>query len=202
MACWVAPSWPLDRAYSLNVTVVPSGPLSYLTTWPAGKSQPLVSTLNSPTGTVLANAAIVPAGTSGGISVIAANPTHLIPGTGGLLFYPATPCRMADSRNTPAGLFSAPSLAGQVARSFPLLASTCGPPASAQAYSTNVTVLPQSPLGYLTLWPTGQLQPVVSTLNAPDGSITSNAAIVPAGNGGAISAFVTNNADILLDLNG
>jgi len=34
-------------------------------------------------------------------------------------------------------------------------------------------------LGYLTLWPSGEPQPVVSTLNSPGGSIDSNAAIVP-----------------------
>src|ERR1019366_7665007 len=34
-------------AYSLNVTVVPHGPLEYLTIWPAGENRPVVSTLNS-----------------------------------------------------------------------------------------------------------------------------------------------------------
>ena len=50
--------------------------------------------------------------------------------------------------------------------------------------------------------PAGQAQPLVSTLNAFDGSVTSNAAILPAGTGGAIRAFVTNPADLILDLNG
>ncbi len=52
-------------AYSLNVTVVPAGPLGYLTVWPQGGSKPIVSTLNSD-GRIKANAAIVPAGTGGG----------------------------------------------------------------------------------------------------------------------------------------
>ena len=56
--------------------------------------------------------------------------------------------------------------------------------------------------GYL-LWPSGQDQPFVSTLNALDGSITANAAIVPAGNGGgSVSAMVTNQVDLVLDVNG
>ena len=49
-------------AYSLNVTVVPLGPLGYLTVWPAGQTMPVISTLNSVDGRVKANAAIVPAG--------------------------------------------------------------------------------------------------------------------------------------------
>jgi len=60
------------------VTVVPSGVLYYLTAWPAGLSQPLVSTLNSFDGSIVANAAIVPAGTNGAISIYVTNPTHLV----------------------------------------------------------------------------------------------------------------------------
>jgi hypothetical protein len=47
------------QAYSLNYTVVPKGSLGYLTTWGFRGSQPLVSTLNDPTATAVANAAIV-----------------------------------------------------------------------------------------------------------------------------------------------
>ena len=65
-------------AYSLNVTVVPDGVLSYLTAWPTGSTMPNVSTLNSWDGTVVANAAIVPAGTNGAISIYTTNPTHVI----------------------------------------------------------------------------------------------------------------------------
>lgn len=44
--------------------------------------------------------------------------------------------------------------------------------------------------------------PVVSTLNSFDGQVTANAAIVPAGAGGAVGAFVTNPTDLILDING
>lgn len=64
-------------AYSLNVTVVPSGTLGYLTMWPAGESRPTVSTLNSD-GRVKANAAIVPAGTNGGVDVYVTDPTQVV----------------------------------------------------------------------------------------------------------------------------
>ena len=54
----------------MNFTVVPyqGQPLGYLTVWPQGGSQPVVSTLNNLTATIVANAAIVPAGTDGGIA--------------------------------------------------------------------------------------------------------------------------------------
>ena len=59
------------QAYSLNFTVVPTGSLSFLTAWPTGNPpSPMVSILNDFLGTVLANAAVVPAGTSGSIDVM------------------------------------------------------------------------------------------------------------------------------------
>src|SRR5579872_266732 len=199
-------------AYSLNVTVVPSGPLGYLTIWPTGQTQPVVSTLNSFDGRVVANAAIVPAGTSGAISVFVSNPTHVIIDINGyfapastansLSFYPTTPCRIADTRGGfPTGL-GAPSIGAGASRSFPIPSSTCGVPAGVQAYSFNITVVPHGPLGYLTVWPSGQPQPVVSTLNAFDGSIVANAAIVPSGTAGAVSVFASDATDVIIDING
>jgi hypothetical protein len=65
--------------YSFNITAVPPGPLGYATVWPAGQQQPSVSTLNDVTCTVVANAAIVPAGMGGGdIDVLASNNTDLV----------------------------------------------------------------------------------------------------------------------------
>ena len=43
---------------------------------------------------------------------------------------------------------------------------------------------------FLTAWPTGGAQPVVSTLNFNAGQLVANAAIVPAGTNGSISVFV------------
>ena len=62
---------------------------------------------------------------------------------------------------------------------FPASAYSIGIPAS--AYSLNVTAVPASTLQYLTLWPTGQAQPFVSTLNSLTGQTVANAELVPAG---------------------
>jgi hypothetical protein len=156
---------------------------------------------------VVANAAIVPAGSSGSIDVFATHQTHLIidvngyfapPGAGGLLFYTVTPCRVVDTRNPP-GPFGGPAFNGQ--RDFNIAAGACALPGATQAYSFNATVVPPGILGFLTLWPQGQPQPLVSTLNSYDASVTSNAAIVPTSNG-AISAFSTDTTHLILDLNG
>jgi hypothetical protein len=69
--CGVIPS--TAQAYSFNLTVVPKvlgTPVDYVSLWPAGGTQPFVSTLDDPQGAIVSNAAIVPAGTpTGGINV-------------------------------------------------------------------------------------------------------------------------------------
>jgi hypothetical protein len=77
--------------------------------------------------------------------------------------------------------------------------SPCAPPSSAQAYVFNATVVPPTRLGYLTLWPDGEDRPTASTLNATDGAITSNMAIVPTNNG-SIDAFANDLTQLILDI--
>jgi len=189
-------------AYSLNFTVIPAnGTLGYLTVYPTGVDKPVVSTLNAPTGTVVANAAIVPAGIGGNIDVFATDTTDLVvdingyfatPGTGGLSFYPVSPCRVLDSRD-PSG---APPFIGAI--NVNVIGGGCASATAAHVYVFNATVVPPGSLGYLTLWAPGSTQPVVSTLNALDGTVTSNMAIVPA-TGNAISAFATDDTYLILD---
>ena len=80
--------------------------------------------------------------------------------------------------------------------------SGCGASSLAQAYVFNASVVPVGGLGYLTLWPDGATKPLVSTLNSWDGTVVANAAIVPAGTGGAIDVYVTNPTHVILDING
>ncbi len=68
----------LATAAVLNVTVVPPGPLAYLSVWPSGGARPLVSTLNAFTGQVTANMAIVPLGFQDGLRFYAFNSTDLV----------------------------------------------------------------------------------------------------------------------------
>jgi uncharacterized repeat protein (TIGR01451 family) len=200
------------QAYSLNVAVVPSGRLGYLTLWPTGQTRPLASTLNSLDGRIKSNAAIVPAGTGGAVSVFASDATNVILDINGyfvlatdpsaLAFYPVTPCRIADTRTATAPL-GGPSLGGGTSRTFPILSSTCSLPATAQAYSLNFAAVPGGhPLGYLTAWPTGQTRPVVASLNAPTGTVAANAAIVKAGTNGAIDIFASDATNLVIDING
>jgi len=106
----------------------------------------------------------------------------------GLSFVPVTSCRIADTRN-PAGPFAGPAIANNQTRSFPIRQSACGIPSTAVAYSLNVTVAPNGPLGFLTVWPTGLTRPGSSLMNSNDGRVKANAAIVAAGTSGSINCF-------------
>jgi Putative Ig domain len=197
-------------AYSLNIAVVPRGGLGYLTVWPAGQPRPVLATLNSVDGRIKANAAIIPAGSGEAISVYATQTTDVVLDIDGyfapassstLAFFPLTPCRVADTRWT-TGPLGGPFLTGLTERIFPVLSSSCNIPNSAEAYSLNFAAIPHGPLGYMTVWPTGQSKPLVSTLNALTGTITANAALVPSGLSGAISVFPSNDTDLVIDVDG
>ena len=202
------PSGLHPAAYSLNFTAVPypslGTSLSYLEVWPTGQEpQNPVSTLNNLTGTYVANAAIVPAGSGGEITVRASNNTDLIvdingyfapAASGGLSLYPTSPCRVLDTRANGGHPFT-----GQIPVNVE--GSPCTLPAGAEAYVFNATVVPSPNLSYLTLWPDGENRPVVSTLNAADGFITSNMAIVPTDNG-SIDAYAAGMTHLILDISG
>lgn len=194
------------QAYSLNITALPPGPLNNLTAWPTGQSQPTVATLEAPTGTATANAAIVSAGSSGHLSVYVSDSSNVVvdvngyfapPSTSGLSYYAVTECRMLDTRY---GLDRDGPFQGTL--NVPMRYDHhCVTPASVQAYVLNATVAPVSTLGYLTLWPDPGTQPNVSTLNAYDGAITSNMAIVP-NIYGVINAYASNSTQLFFDLSG
>ncbi len=114
----------------------------------------------------------------------------------GLQLTPVTPCRVVDTRQN-----GGQPIPGNSSQSF-VVPGACGIPSNAAAYSLNVTVVPHQTLSYLTIWPTGEAQPLVSLMNSPDGRVKANAAIVPAGTQGAVSVFVTDTSDVILDING
>ena len=214
-SCFSALNGVPPYAYALNLTVVPSDgeALSYLTAWPGGTTQPNVSNLNNLQMTAVANAAIVAAGpgADGPVLVYASNDTDFVidvvgyynpPSAQGVNYYPGVPCRSVDTRSVTAGAgftgtYEA-NIGGSDCTPFILLTPTL--------YDVNATAVSYGDAGYLTLWPVGEPQPFVSTLNVYNGPVvTSNSAIVGnLNNVGVIngSIFGPSPSDLLLDVNG
>src|SRR5580704_18438589 len=85
---------------------------------------------------------------------VSTSPLHYVP--------LATPCRAVDTRVSGSG----GPIQGGTFQDF-LPAVNCSipyPPDGVLAYAMNVTVVPHGPLDYITVWPSGEPQPNVSTL--------------------------------------
>jgi hypothetical protein len=126
-----------------------------------------------------------------------------------LPFIPITPCRVVDTRGLgQTGSFGPPTLDADSIRVIPIASHpVCTEiPPNVGAYSLNITVTNTGahPFGYIKVWPSGSFEPNVSTLNwSTAGQTIANAAIVPAGGGGAIVVRAGNaSTDLIIDING
>ena len=123
---------------------------------------------------------------------------------GPLPFIGMPPCRIVDTRLAP-GPYGGPSLAGSQTRNFALTQGPCpGIPSHVGAYSLNITVTNTQGPGFISIYPQGQPpQPLVSTLNYVAGQTVANAAVVPAGSGGAVTVLAgVSGTDLIIDING
>lgn len=218
--CYVP--WDAE-AYSLNVTATPVNGqhLGYVTVWPSDQTQPETSTLNAPTGTTVANAAIVKAGT-GAISIYASADTNIEVYVNGYFgrknsfytdaLYALTPCRALDTRPTyftERMDYTVQTEGGCVWPSLPVIANTIP---DISALVLNATLVPNAGVGYFPIWKHDEIMPTPSTLYALDGAVTSNMAIVPpstkrARGGspldvGQISAYASGATNLLYDVFG
>ena len=100
-------------------------------------------------------------------------------------FFTVTPCRVANTRN-PVGPSGGPALGANTTRTFPVT-GICGIPSTATAVALNVTVVDETDLGDLRLYPAGSPAPSSSAINFAVDKVRANNAIIPLGSGGKIS---------------
>ena len=124
--------------------------------------------------------------------------------TGPRAFIPVVPCRVVDTRLA-AGPYGGPALLANVNRTFNIPAGPCPgiPTTFLSAYSLSIGAILPPADGFLTAWPNGSVQPVVSQLNFLAGKVVANAAIVPNGNNDSIDVRVNAGpTNIYIDING
>jgi len=69
----------IAQAYSFEISVVPPGPLAYITAFPTGEPSPVAAiAVESPLGYLVSNTGIIPAGTNGSVDVYATNATDIV----------------------------------------------------------------------------------------------------------------------------
>ena len=199
-------------AVTVNVTVVQPTSAGYVSVGPEMSSSPSTSTLNVPRGDTRANGTTVALDDQGRLAAVykgaGGSRTHLLMDVTGYFlddegsrFVPVDPVRLVDSRY-PAGI-DGPLLDG-IPRGFQVVGGTV--PAEATAVVFNVTVTGQTSSGYVTISPTADATPSVSTLNIPRGDTRANGTTVALNDKGrAVAVFNGTNgsrANLIVDIMG
>ncbi len=200
-------------AVVMNVTVADATAESFLTVYPTGTPKPNASNLNFGAGQIIPNLVTVKLGTGGKVEFAnAAGGTNVIADvvgyyddgtTPGDLFTGITPVRLLDSRTSNGG-WNSPLPAGPgrdlVVRKP---GNGLGVPATATAVVANVTVTGGTAQSFVSVWPSGEVQPGVSNLNLLPGQTIPNLVTVKIGTNGAIKiANQAGSVDVILDVVG
>ncbi len=121
-------------------------------------------------------------------------------------FYTVPPCRVLDTRSAN-GPLGGPALSGSGARrTFNVVASACGIPASAKAVSVNMAVTQPVAAGSLTLYPGNGIPTGTTSINFRVGQTRANNAMLYLSTDGTGTFGVENDAvgsaHFILDVNG
>ena len=179
----------------LNVTVTQTDAVSYLSVWPNGQTKPTVSSLNWDAGWTIPNAVTVKVGTNGqvhlfnnlGVANVIVDVVGYFKSGTGSEFHPQSPTRILDSRPAfQVGPFSTPWVGGTIRN---LDVTTGSVSDSADSVLLNVTVTQTNAVSFLSVWPNGQTQPTVSSLNWASGWTIPNAVTAKVGTSGQIRIY-------------
>jgi hypothetical protein len=205
-------------AVVLEVTATGGTAASYLTAYQQGATRPVVSSLNFGAGHDVGNRVMVPVSASGKVSIFNANGSVNVvadvggwftdsTGTTGLIFQPATPARILDTR-TGSGL---PGDGHTLGPSGTLLVTAAGvgpvprltSDAPAKAVLVNVAVVGATAGSYVTLWPSNASRPLASDLNFGAGQIIGNMAIPGLAGDGTFDIYNSlGMVDVIADVDG
>jgi hypothetical protein len=187
-------------AVVMNVTVTSPTLPGYVTAWPSGEDQPVVSNLNFLPGQTVPNLVTVKVGANGKVNLFnSAGNTDVIadvagyytatpPASGGR-FTAVTPDRLLDTRDgTGTNGSIAPIGPGGVINVA--VTGRGGVPATGvSGVALNVTVDQPNDNGFLTVWPTGEAKPNASTHNFVAGLTVANMVLAKVGAGGQVSIY-------------
>ena len=198
---------PADTtAISANFTVNGAVAPSYLTVYNCATVAPTASTLNFNRYETVANSGIFPLSSSGDICVFSPSQTNLIIDISGhfrsptaTTYHAATPTRLID---TTTNLNSSGRLAANQTIQVNVPNAGVGVPSNTTAVAVNITGINPTATGYLTAFPCGITQPVVSNVNPLVGTTKSNFAIVPLSATGELCLFTSSAVDVKVDVLG
>lgn len=205
-------------AVALNVTVTDATASSYLSVYPVGATQPLVSNLNWAPGETVPNLVIVPVGSGGQVNLY--NHSGLVdvvvdlegyfapePSASTVGSYAAlNPQRIADTRPDSGSPNAGQTLGPSGSLSIQVTGAGGVPSSSSdvEAVLLNVTVTDTTAASYLTVYPEGGTEPTASNLNWVAGETVANRVVVPINSStGQVTVFNSAGAaDVVVDVAG
>ncbi len=113
----------------------------------------------------------------------------------GMTFVPVTPCRLLDTRQQDARPGAGTTIRVDVS-------GRCGVPGGGGAVSLTVTATDASTGGYVTVKAAGTPLPETSNVNFRPGAAAANSAVVALSADGAVEAFVSSGAHVIVDVSG
>ena len=120
-----------------------------------------------------------------------------------LSYFALTPCRVVDTRN-PNGVNGGPIFGVASQRDF-AIRGNCGVPTTAKAVTLNVTITGATTISFLSIWPSGQARPNVSTINfrSTDPALANGATVGLSTNAQDLSVYNSDgNVHVILDVSG
>ena len=200
-------------AVVMNVTVDAPSSAGFLSVWPSGEPQPLVSSLNFGPGQTVPNLVAVKVGANGKVNVFnSSGATSVLADVVGYYtaaptntgrFTAVTPGRVLDTRE---GIGTAGRIApvGQGQTIDVKVTGIAGVPASGvSGVAVNVTVDGPTSTGFLTVWPTGVVRPLASSHNFTPRLTRANLVLAKVGTNGQISIFNSaGSSDVVADVVG
>lgn len=183
------------RAVAANITVVSSIGAGYVTAWSSGVPEPGVSNINFSANQVIANAAVIPVGTNGGIEMAysGAGSIRLVmdvygyyTSSGASVYAPLEPQRIIDTRNGTGGYTGTLGNGTYLRVGLGIQNGQVAP--SITGVVINATVTRTTGGGYLSVVPDGSIgpgsTPATSNLNFVSGATVPNLVFArPAANG-------------------
>jgi hypothetical protein len=202
---------PLHAAGSMaavvNLTAVDPCGAGYVTAYPCNTTPPLASSVNFPARRTTATEANVMLDGNGDFCIYAFSTTDVIVdlfglyGPNGSGYTPLTPTRFVDTRPGATGSAIPARLAANVPGKVKV-AGVGGVPANATAVEFNLTAVAPDNDVFVTAYPCSATPPLVSNLNALDGTTVANNVVVALDNTGSVCLVANSGVDLLVDVTG
>lgn len=193
-------------AVVLNITATSPVADGYLSIWPAGLARPNSSSVNFAASSTTANLVVATLSADGRIALWNSNDSPLMESVDVIIdvvgylpsgsgFSGMAPTRVLDTRIGVGAPKAAVTAGGEIALQITGNGGVSNSGVSAVAL--NVTVTGTTADGYISVWPSGQSRPNVSSLNFGPGTSRANLVIVPVGSDGAVKVWNSNDSSAM-----